>query len=46
MILYQPPNYDVMQQLAALSSSYARLAASTQWNAFTKNSVVPGECER
>lgn len=46
MILYQPPNLDVMLQLAALSSSYSRLAGSTQWNAFSSDNAVPGSCER
>ena len=31
LIVNTPPNLDVMLQLAALSSSYARLAAQTQW---------------
>ena len=46
MILYKPPNLDVMLQLAALSSSYARLAGATQWNAFSNNRLVPAECQR
>ena len=47
MILYKPPNLDVLQQLAALSSSYARLAGATQWNAFSSNRhACPASCDR
>ena len=46
MILYQPPSLYVLQQLAALSSSYARLAGSTQVNAFSGNRMLSGNCDR
>jgi hypothetical protein len=46
MILYQPPRLDVLQQLAALSSSYARLAGATQVNAFSGSGILSGGCDR
>jgi hypothetical protein len=46
MILYRPPSLDVLQQLAALASSYARLAGSTQVNAFNGNRRLSGDCDR
>ncbi len=33
LIVSSPPNLDVLQQLSALSASYARLAGVTQWDA-------------
>ncbi len=46
MILYQPPSLYVLQELAVLSSSYARLAGSTQVNAFSGNRMLSGDCDR
>ena len=45
LIVNAPPNLDVMLHLAALSSSYARLAGQTQWNTFG-DALVPGSCQR
>ncbi len=45
LIVNTPPNLDVMLHLAALSSSYSRLAAQTQWNAFG-GSIIPGSCQQ
>ena len=45
LIVYTPPNVDVMLQLAAWSSAYSRLASQTQWNAFS-GSLIPGSCQK
>ena len=45
LIVNTPPNLDVMLHLAALSSSYSRLAAQTRWNAFG-GSIIPGSCQQ
>ncbi len=46
LIVSSPPNLDVLQQLSALSASYARLAGVTQWDAAFGGSATPTICSR
>jgi GWxTD domain-containing protein len=46
LIVSSPPNLNVLQQLSALSSSYARLAGVVQWDAAFGGSVTPTTCQR
>lgn len=46
LIVSSPPNLDVLLQLGALSSEYARLAGVTQWDEAFGGSVIPLPCTR
>lgn len=46
LIVSSPPNLNVLQQLSALSSDYARLAGVVQWDAAFGGSVIPTTCQR
>jgi len=45
LIVSSPPNMDVLQQLSALSTTYARLAGVAQWDAFG-GAASPMTCTR
>lgn len=45
LVVNVPPNLAVLQQLASLSTAYARLAGEAEWSAFG-GSVVPLFCQR
>ena len=45
LIVYTPPNLDVLMQLSQVSSTYARLASQIQWSAMG-STLVLGPCQR
>lgn len=44
LIVYSPPNLDVLLQLAQVSPLYAKLASHVQWNTLG-STMVPGSCQ-